>query len=82
MEDQREVLLSLLNALERAHRKALPLLADPGLLDQELGQDALDVICMQFLAAGEALKRLDRLYSRPVAGEVPSDRLERGDGFP
>jgi hypothetical protein len=31
-------------------------------LDQEAGQDALDVICMQFLAAGESLKRLDRLY--------------------
>lgn len=37
MADQREVLLSLLNVLERAHRKAMPLLADPGLLDQELG---------------------------------------------
>lgn len=48
MADPPDVLLSLLNALERAHRKALPLLADPGLLDQEAGQDALDVICMPF----------------------------------
>jgi len=31
------------------------------LLESEEGQDLLDVICMQFLAAGEALKRLEKL---------------------
>ena len=55
------MLTPLREALERITRKAGPLLADPSLLDQEDGQDRLDVICMQFLAAGEALKRLPKL---------------------
>ena len=41
-------------------RKSQLLLADPSLLETETGQDLLDVICMQFLAIGEAIKRLDR----------------------
>jgi hypothetical protein len=58
-EDQKDVLLSLLGALKRAQRKSQSLIANPELLDQEEGEDALDVICMQFLAAGESLKRLE-----------------------
>jgi len=62
MSGDRLVLLTpLRQALERIERKAAPLLADPALLDGEEGQDLLDVICMQFLAAGEALKRLGSL---------------------
>ena len=53
------LLMPLRQALERINRKVQPLLADPTLLDREEGQDLLDVICMQFLAAGEALKRLE-----------------------
>ena len=63
MGEHRDVLLSLLRALQRAQRKAQPLIATPALLDQETGEDALDVICMQFLAAGESLKRLNRMIS-------------------
>jgi len=48
-------------ALERIDRKARPLLATPELLDIEEGEDLLDVICMQFMAVGEAIKRLDKL---------------------
>ena len=58
--DRLELLTPLRQALERIERKAAPLLADPALLDGEEGQDLLDVICMQFLAAGEALKRLEK----------------------
>jgi hypothetical protein len=54
-EDQKDVLLSLLSALNRSQRKSQSLIANPELLDQEEGEDALDVICMQFLAAGESL---------------------------
>jgi uncharacterized protein with HEPN domain len=57
--DRLLLLTPLRKALERITRKAAPLLADPSLLDHEDGQDRLDVICMQFLAAGEALKRLE-----------------------
>ena len=57
MKDDLLLLLSpLLQALERIERKAKPLLNDPALIEQEEGQDLIDVICMQFLAAGEALK--------------------------
>jgi hypothetical protein len=59
--DRLLLLTPLREALERIERKAAPLLADPSLLDQDEGQDRLDVICMQFLAAGEALKRLEKL---------------------
>ena len=51
----------LRKALERIQRKAQPLLAMPDMLETEEGEDLLDVICMQFLAAGEALKRLEKL---------------------
>ena len=51
----------LSKALERIQRKAQPLLAMPDMLETEEGEDLLDVICMQFLAAGEALKRLEKL---------------------
>lgn len=47
------LLTPLRQALERIKRKAKPLLDDPALLEQEEGQDLLDVICMQFLAAGQ-----------------------------
>jgi len=59
--DRLLLLTPLRQALERIERKAQPLLAYPALLDSEDGQDLLDVICMQFLAAGEALKRLEKL---------------------
>jgi hypothetical protein len=66
-----ELLLQLANALERIERKAQPLLENPALLDQEAGQDLLDVICMQFLAVGEAIKRLDRLTDGALASQFP-----------
>ena len=47
-----DLLLQLATALKRIERKAQPLLENPALLDQESGQDLLDVICMQFLAVG------------------------------
>ena len=62
------LLTPLRQALERIKRKAKPLLDDPALLEQEEGQDLLDVICMQFLAAGEALKRLEKL--RATGGTI------------
>lgn len=55
------VLTPLRQALERIDRKARPLLATPELLDIEEEEDLLDVICMQFMAVGEAIKRLDKL---------------------
>ena len=66
----------LSKALERIQRKAQPLLAMPDMLETEEGEDLLDVICMQFLAAGEALKRLEKLrpglnHSRGSTGKEP-----------
>ena len=54
--DRALLLTPLRQALERMSRKAEPLLNDPSLLDHEEGQDLLDVICMQFLAAIRALE--------------------------
>jgi hypothetical protein len=59
--EQRELLSGLLKAIARIERKSQPLLADPTLLDSEAGQDALDVICMQFMAVGEGPKRFEQL---------------------
>ena len=58
--DQIELLGDLLKAISRSESKCRPLLADPSLLDSEEGEDALDVICMQFMAVGEGLKRFER----------------------
>jgi len=79
--EQKDVLLSLLRALQRAHRKSQPLIANPELLDLEVGEDALDVICMQFLAAGESLKRLDRLYPGLLQDRYPHIDWKGAMGF-
>ena len=66
-----DLLFQLAAALQRIERKAQPLLEYPALLDQEAGQDLLDVICMQFLAVGEAIKRLDRLTDGAFESQFP-----------
>ena len=80
----RELLLlvsPLRQALERIERKAQPLLSDPALLEREEGQDLLDVICMQFLAAGEALKRLDKLQPGLLEVNFPEIDWKGAMGF-
>ena len=57
------------------------LLTDPNLLDREEGQDLLDVICMQFLAAGEALKRLEKLQAGLLAESFPEIDWKGAMGF-
>jgi uncharacterized protein with HEPN domain len=82
MSGDRLVLLTpLRQALERIERKAAPLLADPALLDGEEGQDLLDVICMQFLATGEALKRLEKLEPGLLAARFPDIDWKGAMGF-
>ena len=75
------LLTPLRQALERIKRKAKPLLNDPVLLEQEEGQDLLDVICMQFLAAGEALKRLEKLRPGLLAASFPEIDWKGAMGF-
>ena len=74
-------LTPLRQALERIERKARPLVANPSLLDSEEGQDLLDVICMQFLAAGEALKRLEKLQPGLLASNFPDIDWKGAMGF-
>ena len=75
------MLTPLRQALERIERKARPLLANPSLLDNEEGQDLLDVICMQFLAAGEAMKRLEKLQPGLLASNFPDIDWKGAMGF-
>ena len=75
------LLMPLRQALERINRKVQPLLADPTLLDREEGQDLLDVICMQFLAAGEALKRLQKLEPGLLTSNYPDIDWKGAMGF-
>ena len=57
------------------------MLSDPALLNREEGQDLLDVICMQFLAAGEALKRLEKLQPGLLATSFPDIDWKGAMGF-
>ena len=75
------LLMPLRQALERINRKVQPLLADPTLLDREEGQDLLDVICMQFRAAGEALKRLEKLEPGLLTSNYPDIDWKGAMGF-
>ena len=75
------LLTPLRQALERIERKALPLLVTPSLLDGEEGQDLLDIICMQFLSAGEALKRLEKLEPGLLAARFPGIDWKGAMGF-
>ena len=79
--DLLHLLTPLRQALERIKRKAMPLLATPALLDSEEGQDRLDVICMQFLAAGEALKRLEKLHPGLLMTNYPDIDWKGAMGF-
>jgi uncharacterized protein with HEPN domain len=81
MPEHKDLLLGLLRALHRAHRKAQPLIASPELLDLEVGEDAMDVICMQFLAAGESLKRLDRMVPGLLENRYPHIDWKGAMGF-
>jgi uncharacterized protein with HEPN domain len=75
------LLTPLRQALERIERKAQPLLAEPALLDNDEGQDLLDVICMQFMAVGEALKRLEKLQPGLLAAKFPDVDWKGAMGF-
>ncbi len=75
------LLTPLRQALERIERKSSPLLANPALLESEEGQDLLDVICMQFLAAGEALKRLEKLQPGLLTTTFPDIDWKGAMGF-
>ena len=75
------LLAPLRQSLERIERKSRPLLANPSLLDSEEGQDLLDVICMQFLATGEALKRLENLQPGLLATSYPDIDWKGAMGF-
>jgi len=75
------VITPLRKALERIQRKAEPLLANPNLLETEEGEDLLDVICMQFLASGEALKRLDKLRPGLLSESFPQIDWKGAMGF-
>ncbi|KEF42915.1 MAG: hypothetical protein ER33_03340 [Cyanobium sp. CACIAM 14] len=75
------LLTPLRQALERIERKARPLLANPALLDSEEGHDLLDVIRMQFLAAGEALKRLEKLQPGLLSTNFPDIDWKGAMGF-
>lgn len=79
--DRLLLLTPLRQALERIDRKAQPLLIDPSLLDSEEGQDQLDVICMQFLAVGEALKRLEKLEPGLLGARFPAIDWRGAMGF-
>ena len=82
MSGDRDLLLTpLRQSLERIKRKAEPLLNDPALLEHEEGQDLLDVICMQFLAVGEALKRLERLRPGLLENSFPEIDWKGAMGF-
>jgi uncharacterized protein with HEPN domain len=71
----------LRKALERIQGKAQPLRETPRLLETEEGEDLLDVISMQFLAAGEALKRLDKLRPGLLAQSFPKIDWKGAMGF-
>lgn len=75
------LLTPLRQTLQRIDRKCQPLLANPGLLDDEEGQDLLDIICMQFLAAGEAIKRLDKLQPGLLSTSFPEIDWKGAMGF-
>lgn len=75
------LLTPLRQALERIVRKAQPLLDNPALLEREEGQDLLDVICMQFLAVGEALKRLEKLEPGMLVASFPDIDWKGAMGF-
>lgn len=79
--DQQELLRELLKCLTRATHKSKILLQDPPHLDSEEGCDALDIVCMQFLAVGEGLKRFERLWPGLLQKHFPEVDWKGAMGF-
>jgi uncharacterized protein with HEPN domain len=81
MDGSSQLLDDLLAALERASSKSQLLLQDPSQVESEQGRDLLDVICMQFLAIGEALNRFERHWPGRLQAEFPSVDWKGAMGF-
>jgi uncharacterized protein with HEPN domain len=79
--EQIELLGCLLTAISRIERKSQPPVCDPSLLDSETGQDAPDVICMQFMAVAEGHKRFERHWPGVLANQFPQVDLKGAMGF-
>ena len=80
-DDLLRLITPLRKALERIERKATPLLASPSLLETEEGEDSLDVICMQFVSTGEALKRIEKIKPGLLADAFPQIDWKGAMGF-
>ena len=62
-------------------RLITPLLASPSLLETEEGEDSLDVICMQFVSTGEAIKRIEKIKPGLLADASPQIDWKGAMGF-
>ena len=62
-------------------RLITPLLGSPSLLETEEGEDSLDVICMQFVSRGEALKRIEKIKPGLLADAFPQIDWKGAMGF-
>ena len=80
-DDLPHLITPLRKALERIERKAAPRLATTSLLETEAGEDSLDVICMQFVSAGEALKRIEKIRPGLLAEAFPQIDWKGAMGF-
>ncbi len=56
----REILLQIVQSIDKIERRFWPVDSIADLTDTDRGQERLDAICMKLIAIGESLKNLDK----------------------
>lgn len=67
----REVLIQINEAAKKILRRFEPIRSTDDFTNSEAGMEKLDGICMQLIAVGESLKKLDKMTERSLLSRFP-----------
>jgi len=76
-----EILQQILTASERVSRRFEGISTADDLLIDERGLEKLDAICMQLIAIGESLKKLDKITNQELLENYPSIEWQKVKGL-
>ncbi len=75
------ILTQVEEALQTIARRALPFQSADDFTSSDAGKQALDSICMLFMATGEALKKIDRITNGCLLSQHPEIDWKGTIGF-
>ena len=75
------ILRQIDEALEKIEDRSSRYDSPNAFTESSAGMETLDSICMQFMAIGESLKKVDKLTDGKITFKLSRNGLERGYGF-